>query len=50
MRVYSLLSAAHSLQDSDSGGRLSLKALADVVGVSSGPVLKQHLPGLTGSG
>lgn len=48
--VHSLLSAAHRLQDSDGGGGLSLKALADVVGVSSGPVLKQHLSGLTGSG
>lgn len=50
MCVYSLLSAAHSLQDSHSGSSLSLEALADVVGVSPRPVLKQHLPGLTGSG
>lgn len=48
--MHSLLSAAHRLQDSDGGSRLSLEALADVVGVSPGPVLKQHLSGLAGSG
>lgn len=47
---YSLLSAAHSLQHADSSSSLSLEPLTDVVGVGSRPVLKQHLPGLTGSG
>lgn len=48
--VDSLLSAANSLQHTDSSSSLSLEALADVIGVGSGPVFKQHLPGLTGSG
>lgn len=45
----SLLSTADSLQHTDSSSSLSLEALTDVVGVGSGPVLKQHLPGLAGS-
>lgn len=47
---YLLLSAAHSLQHTYSSSSLSLEPLTDVVGVGSRPVLKQHLPGLTGSG
>lgn len=50
MSVYSLLSAAHSLQHTDSSSSLSLEPLTDVVSVGSRPVLKQHLSGLTGSG
>lgn len=46
--VYPPLSAAHSLEHPYGGGGLSLEALSDVVGVGSGPVLKQHLPGLAG--
>lgn len=45
-----LLSAAYSLQHADSSSGLPLEPLADVVGVGSRPVLKQHLPGLAGSG
>lgn len=48
--MYSLLSAAHSLQHADSSSSLPLEPLADVVGVGSRPVLKKHLPGLAGSG
>lgn len=50
MQVPLPLSKTDSLQHPDGSCGLSFKPLADVVGVGTGSVLKQHLSGLAGPG